>query len=143
MAMLLKIAAATAALFLGGAGVATAAILHFTADLKGSSEVPANTTTGTGQVAATLDTVTNVFTYHVTYGGPTGVAIAAHFRAPAMPGVDAPPAITMKSLPSPIDGTATLTAGQAADLEHGQWYFNVHTFEHKGGEIRGQLEAAP
>jgi hypothetical protein len=140
--MRLNIAAMAATLFLGGAGVAAAATLHFTADLKGSSEVPANTTTGTGQVAATLDTATNVFTYHVTYGGLTGPAIAAHFHGPAMPGVDAPPVITMKSLLSPIDGTATLTAAQAADLKNGQWYFNVHTLEHKGGEIRGQVETA-
>jgi hypothetical protein len=139
--MRLQIAAAAAALLLGGAGVASAATLHFTADLKGSSEVPANTTTGTGQVAATLDTVSNVFTYHVTYGGLTGPAVAAHFHGPALPGMDAAAVITMKSLPSPIDGTATLTAPQAADLEGGRWYFNVHTAEHKGGEIRGQLEA--
>jgi hypothetical protein len=140
--MRLQITAAAAALCLGVAGVASAASLHFTADLKGSSEVPANATTGTGQVAATLDTASNVFTYHVTYGGLTGPALAAHFHGPAKPGVDAPPIITMKSLASPIDGTATLTAAQAADLEGGQWYFNVHTAEHKPGEIRGQLEAA-
>ncbi|HLI66748.1 MAG TPA: CHRD domain-containing protein [Caulobacteraceae bacterium] len=137
-----KIAAAAAALFLSGAGVAAAATLHFTADLKGSSEVPANATTGTGQVAATLDTATHVFTYHVTYGGLTGPATAAHFHGPARPGVDAPPVITMKSLPSPIDGAAMLTSAQASDLQAGRWYFNVHTAEHKGGEIRGQLEAA-
>ena len=137
-----KIAATATALFLGGASLASAATLHFTADLKGSSEVPANTTTGTGQVAATLDTASEVFTYHVTYGGLTGPATAAHFHGPALPGVGAPPIITMKSLPSPIDGVATLTAAQAADLQAGKWYFNVHTDAHKGGEIRGQLEAA-
>ena len=140
--MRLQIAAAAAALFLGGAGVASAATLHFTADLKGSSEVPANTTTGAGQVAATLDTSSRVFTYHVTYAGLTGPAVAAHFHGPALPGVDAPPVITMKTLASPIDGVATLTTAEAGDLQAGKWYFNVHTAEHKGGEIRGQLEAA-
>jgi hypothetical protein len=140
--MRLQIAAAVAALFLGGAGVASAATLHFAADLKGASEVPANTTTGTGQVAATLDTASSVFTYHVTYGGLTGTATAAHFHGPARPGEDAPPVIAMKSLPSPIDGTATLSAAQVADLKGGRWYFNVHTAEHKGGEIRGQVQAA-
>jgi hypothetical protein len=141
--MRLKIAAAAVALFLGGVGVAPAATLHFTADLKGSSEVPANTTTGTGRVAATLDTASDVFTYHVTYGGLTGPAVAALFHGPAMPGVNAPPTITVKSLSSPIDGTATLTAAQATDLQAGNWYFNVHTAEHRVGEIRGQLEGAP
>jgi hypothetical protein len=138
--MRFRIAATATALFLSGTGVANAETLHFTADLKGSSEVPANTTTGAGQVAATLDTATDVFTYHVTYGGLTGPAVAAHFHGPAMPGVNAPPVIMMKSLPSPIAGTATLTAAQARDLQAGNWYFNVHTAEHKLGEIRGQLE---
>jgi hypothetical protein len=142
MAMLLKIAVA-AALFISGAGVAAAATVHFTADLKGSTEVPANTTTGTGRVTATLDTASNVFAYHVTYAGLTGPAVAAHFHGPAMPGVNAPPTITMKRLASPIDGTATLTAAQASDLQAGNWYFNVHTAEHVVGEIRGQLEAVP
>jgi hypothetical protein len=138
----MRIAAVVGALVLASAGIASAATLHFRADLKGADEVPANTTSGAGQVAATLDTTSNVFTYHVTYGGLTGPAIAAHFHGPARPGVDAPPVITMKTLPSPIDGAATLTDAQAADLKAGRWYFNVHTAEHKGGEIRGQLEAA-
>ena len=31
------------------------------------------------------------------------------------------------------------TPEQAADLEAGKWYFNVHTEKNKGGEIRGQV----
>jgi hypothetical protein len=41
---------------------------------------------------------------------------------------------------SPIDGTATLTADQVKDLLAGKWYFNVHTAQNPGGEIRGQIE---
>ena len=40
---------------------------------------------------------------------------------------------------SPAKGTATLTDAQAADLMAGNWYVNVHTAEHRGGEIRGQV----
>lgn len=113
--------------------------IHFAAMLKGASEVPPNTTGGTGSVNATLNTTTRAFTYTVAYTGLTGPAIAAHFHGPAAPGADAPPIITMTSLDSPIKGSATLTAAQAADLEAGKWYFNVHTKAHPGGEIRGQL----
>ena len=28
---------------------------------------------------------------------------------------------------------------QAADLQAGKWYFNIHTAANKGGEIRGQV----
>jgi hypothetical protein len=51
--------------------------------------------------------------------------------------------IGIKALASPITGTATLTDAQVASLEAGQWYFNIHTAAIPGGEIRGQLKAAP
>ncbi len=66
----------------------------------------------------------------------------AHFHGPAAAGVNAPPIITMKTLPSPIKGTATLTDAQIDDLKAGNWYFNVHTAAHPPGEIRGQLSAS-
>ena len=136
----LGIAAALAMFVAGGAQAAT---LKFATSLKGADEVPANTTAGTGQVSATLDTATKAFSYTVTYDGLTGPAVAAHFHGPAAPGVNAPPVIMIMSLASPITGTATLTDAQVADLTAGKWYFNVHTAANKGGEIRGQLKAAP
>ena len=126
------------------AGAASAATLHFSTVLKGADEVPANTTTGTGKVTATLDTGSKTFTYKVTYSGLTGPATMAHFHGPAAPGVNAPPVVPVpqSALANPMKGTATLTAGQIADLEAGKWYFNIHTAAHPGGEIRGQLPAA-
>jgi hypothetical protein len=38
-----------------------------------------------------------------------------------------------------MDGSATLTDAQAADLAGGKLYVNVHTAANKGGEIRGQV----
>ena len=46
------------------------------------------------------------------------------------------------SMDSPIKGSATLTAAQAADLLAGKWYVNLHTAANKGGEIRGQATVA-
>ena len=131
--------AATAALF--AAGVASAATLTFTTTLSGASETPPNTTTGTGQVSATLDTTSKVLSYTVTYSGLTGPPIMAHFHGPAGPGVSAPPvvAVPKSALASPMAGTATLTDGQISDLEAGKWYFNIHTAAIPGGEVRGQV----
>jgi hypothetical protein len=118
-----------------------AATQTFVASLNGATEVPPNDTKGTGTVSATYDTVSKKFSYDVTYSGLTGTATAAHFHGPAAAGVNAPPVVPIPAtaLASPIKGEATLTDAQAADLEAGNWYFNVHTAAHPGGEIRGQL----
>jgi CHRD domain len=131
--------ALSAVLFAGTS--AFAAMESYTATLNGASEVPPNDTKGTGSVTATYDTGTKKFTYTATYSGLTGPATAAHFHGPAAPGVNAPPVVPVAptALASPIKGDATLTDAQAADLESGKWYFNVHTAAHGPGEIRGQV----
>jgi hypothetical protein len=140
--MRLTLLAAAAALALFGAGGAGAATLHFSAKLDGASEVPANSSAGTGQVTATLDTTSKVFAYDATYAGLTGPGLAAHFHGPAAPGANAGVVIPVSHPASPIHGVATLTDAQIADLEAGKWYFNVHTAANKGGEIRGQVAQA-
>ena len=40
---------------------------------------------------------------------------------------------------SPVEGSATLTDAQAADLVAGKYYVNIHTAANPGGEIRGQV----
>jgi CHRD domain len=135
------LAAAALAAFLFAGVSAHAATESFTADLKGATEVPPNDSKGTGAVTATYDTATKKFSYTATYTGLTGPATAAHFHGPAAPGANAPPVVPVPPtmLASPIKGDATLTDAQAADLEAGKWYFNVHTAAHGPGEIRGQV----
>jgi hypothetical protein len=120
--------------------VSQAATVALKADLQASSEVPAKTGSGHGTLTATLDTDSNELKYQVTYEGLTGPAVAAHFHGPAEPGVNAGPQIPIaKPLASPIEGKATLTPEQTKDLLDGKWYFNIHTAQNPGGEIRGQV----
>jgi hypothetical protein len=128
--------------FLLAANSSFAAVVNYTATLKGSTEVPPNDSKGTGTVTATYDTASKKFTYTVSYSGLTGPATAAHFHGPAAAGANAPPVIPIPAtaLASPIKGDTTLTDAQAADLAAGKWYFNVHTAAHGPGEIRGQVE---
>jgi CHRD domain len=116
--------------------------IELKADLEASSEVPPKATKGHGMLMGTVDTDTDVLTYHITFEDLTGPAAAAHFHGPAMAGENAKPQVPIKTSPivSPIDGTATLTADQVKDLLAGKWYFNIHTAQNPAGEIRGQVE---
>jgi hypothetical protein len=109
------------------------------ADLKGTNEVPPNTSPATGKAEATLDTETKVLTWTVTYADLTGPAMGAHFHGPTDAGKNAGIVLPFKTVQSPIEGTATLTDNQAADLLAGKWYANVHTAANPGGELRGQM----
>jgi hypothetical protein len=123
---------------------ALAATEHFHADMTGPSEVPANTTAGTGTVDATLDTTAKTLAYTVTWSNLTGPATMAHIHGPAPSGKNAGVIVPLGDSPtSPITATAPLTDAQITALENGLYYVNVHTDAHKGGEIRGQLTKAP
>ncbi len=127
----------------GFLSVASAASIDFTATLSGKSEVPPNTTTGSGDLLATLDTSKKSLTYTLTFMGLTGPATAAHFHGPGAPGANAGVAVAIGTNPtSPTTATITLTDAQIKDLEAGKWYVNVHTAANPGGEIRGQVMRA-
>ncbi len=123
-------------------GAAQAETVAFNATMNGASEVPPKTTDGKGTASASLDTTTKVLTYGVQYTGLSGPATAAHFHGPAEPGANAPVVLPFPTPTSPIQGTATLTDAQMADLMAGKWYANVHTAANPAGEIRGQLVRA-
>jgi hypothetical protein len=122
---------------------AMAATQKFTADLTPAAVVPPATSKATGTAAVTYDTASKKLTWTITYKDLTGKATAAHFHGPAKVGASAPPVVPITgNLASPIKGTATLTAKQAADLQTGLWYVNVHTAKYPDGEIRGQVMSA-
>jgi hypothetical protein len=139
---ILALAAFAAAAMLVVSTPALAEQVAYNAMLSGSSQVPPNDSAGTGTVSATFDTESMMLTWTIEYSGLTGDATAAHFHGPATPEENAPPVVPLDSdLTSPIDGSATLTDQQAADLAAGLLYFNLHTVEYPDGEIRGQLMA--
>ena len=109
------------------------------ATLDGKSEVPANTSAGKGTADIDYDAATKKLSWKLTYSGLSGPATAAHFHGPADAKTNAGVVVPAKDAANPIKGEATLTDAQAADLQAGKWYYNVHTEKNKGGEIRGQV----
>lgn len=122
----------------------TSNTMALSAKLSGANEVPATASAGTGMVDAKLDKSTNVLTWTVTYAGLSGPVKAGHFHGPATAGTNAGVALGFSgSVESPIKGSATLTATQAAEVMAGKWYVNLHTAANPGGEVRGQVTPAP
>jgi hypothetical protein len=110
------------------------------ATLDGASEVPATTSTGKGTADIDYDAATKKMSWKLTYSGLTGPATAAHFHGPADTGKNAGVAVAIPNpASSPVEGSATLTDAQAADLLAGKYYVNIHTAANAGGEIRGQV----
>ena len=112
------------------------------ATLGGAKEVPPNSSTGSGVAAIKLDG--DVLSWVITYSGMSGPVTNAHFHGPAAAGANAGVIVPFAgSLGSPIAGSQKLTAPQIAGLRSGLWYVNLHSAAFPGGEIRGQVTAAP
>jgi len=112
----------------------------FTTQLRAANEVPPVASQGSGSVDAVFNKDTNLLRWKVSYAGLSGPATAAHFHGPASAGSNAGVALPWPGpITSPMEGSATLTAAQAADLMAGRWYANIHTAANPGGEVRGQM----
>jgi len=111
-----------------------------TNQMSGAQQVPPKPGSGAGTVVTTLNKETRALRWTITYSGLTGPVTAGHFHGPAAAGANAGVALPFTgSLASPIEGNATLTEAQMADVVAGRWYANLHTAANPGGEIRGQV----
>ena len=110
------------------------------AALDGKAQVPPNTSAATGTAALDYDPASKKLSWKLSYSGLSGPATAAHFHGPAEAGKNAGVAVAIPNPASnPVEGSATLTDAQAADLVAGKYYINLHTAANPGGEIRGQV----
>ena len=137
-------ALATAALTVTLSGCGTmmqpANMVALSTQLRGANEVPPVATSGGGSVDASFNKNTMQLRWKVSYSGLTGNATAGHFHGPALVGFNAGVALGWASpVTNGMEGSATLTAAQAADLMAGRWYANIHTAANPGGELRGQM----
>jgi len=91
----------------------------------------------------TFDTDTNNFGWDISWSGLSANITAAHFHGPALPNQNAGVQVGINTASNPTNGSANLTAPQAADLLSGLWYINLHTASFPAGEIRGQVNVVP
>lgn len=116
-----------------------AAMVNLKAELKASNEIPPNDSKGAGSVTATYDTASKKLSWKGSVSGLSGPATAAHFHA-GDAGKNGAVVIPITGADKgSFEGSATLTDAQAAELQGGKWYVNIHTAANKAGEIRGQV----
>jgi hypothetical protein len=120
----------------------TATTVDWVAYLSGSNSVPPVISSGSGFGFGTYDDVTNQLDWNVSWSGLSGPAVAAHFHE-APPGANGPVKVPFLDLSNPNIGMAILDEALEASFLSGNFYINVHTPLHPGGEIRGQVSVVP
>lgn len=111
---------------------------------SGGQERPIQVSTpANGTLSARYNRDSRQLMYTITWNGLSANPMAMHFHGPATPQEVAPPIVTIAGFPAATSGTVTgnaqLTAEQESQLLSGKWYYNIHTPNHPGGEIRGQV----
>ena len=107
--------------------------------LTGAGEVPPVQTAATGSGTITVNDDKSV-SGSVTTKGIEGIAAHVHQAAT---GKNGPPIIPLEKTAEGVWSVpqgAKLTDEQYASYKAGDLYVNVHSAEHKSGEIRGQLK---
>jgi hypothetical protein len=108
--------------------------------LSGDQEVPAVTSAAKGEAKIKVAPDKTV-TGKVITKGVEGTM--AHIHEGAAPGQNGPPIITLEKGPGGswlVPAGTKLTDEQYESFKAGKLYVNVHSAEHKGGEIRAALK---
>lgn len=149
--------------------VASGATLTYTAQLDGATENPPNSSPGTGEATVIYDPLAHTLAISATFSGLEAPVTAAHIHcciaAPGNVGVAVTPG-TLPGFPSGVtsgsylgliqltqptsytSGFLTAAGGTAAAAEDelaaglaaGTAYFNIHSSQYPGGEIKGFLQ---
>jgi hypothetical protein len=146
--------------------------MTFVGNLTGANEVPPVNSPGTGLATVILDPTAQTIQINATFSGLTSNDTAAHIHCCAPLGTNAGVATTLPAFPGfPLGvtsgtfssavfdltqsliynpafvtmegGLSQAEAALIAGIEDGQTYFNIHTMNNPGGEIRSQLSPAP
>ena len=133
----LAIVALIAGTLAGSAGIASANEISFS--LSGDQEVPPVQTTATGSGTITVEDDKSI-QGKITTSNIKGTGAHIH---EAQVGKNGPDIITLQKTSDDewtVPSGAKLTDAQYDAFKAGGLYVNVHSNEHKNGEIRGQLK---
>ena len=140
-----KIALVLTTIFLATLGFTSSANaqVRFRATLFGLEEVPPNASPASGEGVVIVNQAGNEISVALTFRNLTSAQQGAHIHGNAPRGQNAPVLFNLGTngqTSGTLTGTFPVTSQQVADLRAGLWYFNVHSANFPGGEIRGQIE---
>ncbi|MBI4582520.1 MAG: CHRD domain-containing protein [Planctomycetes bacterium] len=114
---------------------------RFAATLTGAKERPESVdTVATGFGNFTYNPDTRDLAFNIQFSGLSSPETAAHIHKGGPE--EAGPPIHALPAGNPKGGTVNLSEAEALDLAAGNAYVNIHSTNHPGGEIRGQLSPA-
>lgn len=114
--------------------------------MPANQEVPTNKSMATGKISITYDKCSNMLKYTIIWKNLMGAPVGAHIHGPASRGdasIKHDFAVLITKTPSGTFTNEVKVYGVAMveeSLLQGMYYINIHTAQHPGGEIRGQLE---
>jgi hypothetical protein len=95
--------------------------------------------TGSGGAQFTYESETSQLEYIVVFENLSGPATGGHIHSAAEGAANGTVVVRFPVVQSPIGGTATLSPSDAALLEAGKLYVDIHTEGHSDGELRGEI----
>ena len=114
--------------------------------ISGANEKTPVTTNASGTMNVSYDKTTKMLTLAVTWSDLSADPTGAHIHGPAAKGENAAVVVDFHDNVTATSGNFNRTIpidGQAIkedSLLAGYYYFNIHTSNNPGGEIRGQIE---
>jgi hypothetical protein len=148
MKRFLAVTACSLALLLGSSRAGAMTIVY-EVTLSGSESVPANASTAFGSATVTVDDVADTVGVVLSFTGLIGGnASAAHIHCCVATSANGPVVIPFTGFPSATSGTysnlfTNVSAANIEGIEAGLAYINIHNAVFPGGEIRGNILAAP
>lgn len=140
--------AASSIALLFGSMQAGATTIVYNVTLSGTESVPANASTAFGSATVTVDDVADTVGVVLSFSGLSGNASAAHIHCCVATNANGPVVIPFTGFPTTTSGTYSNTftgvsPPNIAGIEAGLAYVNIHDANFPGGEIRGDILAAP
>lgn len=114
--------------------------------MSAAQEVPANASTATGSMNASYDKTTKTLVLSATWANLSAAPVAAHIHGTAARGANAGVKVDFHDNVAAASGNfnRSIPVDEVAikedSLLNGFYYFNIHTPNNPGGEIRGQIE---